>query len=231
MSLIQVLLSSSYRSYGISSLKQDAEEISRLVQYLRNGPTPRERIILFGHSTGCQDTLRYLGDRPLGYSNGVDGVILHACVSDRHYLMERWPQAATILQWSIDTLREGKDELYPRLLNGVPFTAYRLRSLLSVGGDDDYFSMDLLPDHLQEGIKVLHGIPTLVLFSGADEFVADKAVYEILISAYEHSCEPDQLSWNIIKNADHSVRQPEAQAELINTVMSFLKAKFLICDM
>jgi len=50
ISLIQVLLSSSYNQYGTCSLQQDAEELDVLVSHLRGEGKFRE-VSLMGHST------------------------------------------------------------------------------------------------------------------------------------------------------------------------------------
>ena len=51
-SLFEMRLRSSFNGYGTSSLAADVEDISALVKYLRS--IGRERVVLFGHSTGCQ---------------------------------------------------------------------------------------------------------------------------------------------------------------------------------
>jgi triacylglycerol esterase/lipase EstA (alpha/beta hydrolase family) len=52
-SLVQPLLSSSYIGYGTSSLKEDAIEIEKLINYLIY-EEQSEGVVLVGHSTGCQ---------------------------------------------------------------------------------------------------------------------------------------------------------------------------------
>lgn len=51
-SVFEIRMKSSFEGWGLSSLVQDAEEISALVQYLRG--IGRQTIVLNGHSTGCQ---------------------------------------------------------------------------------------------------------------------------------------------------------------------------------
>lgn len=51
-SVFEIRMRSSFIGYGTSSLKNDVEDISALVKYLRG--RGKERIVLFGHSTGCQ---------------------------------------------------------------------------------------------------------------------------------------------------------------------------------
>lgn len=51
-SVFETRLRSSFDGFGTSSLADDVHDISALVKYLRS--IGREKIILFGHSTGCQ---------------------------------------------------------------------------------------------------------------------------------------------------------------------------------
>ena len=51
-SVFEIRLRSSFIGFGTSSLEEDVADISALVKYLRT--LGREKIVLFGHSTGCQ---------------------------------------------------------------------------------------------------------------------------------------------------------------------------------
>lgn len=51
-SLFEIRIRSSFIGFGTSSLFNDVEDISSLVTYLRS--IDREKVVLFGHSTGCQ---------------------------------------------------------------------------------------------------------------------------------------------------------------------------------
>ena len=51
-SVFEIRMRSSFNGFGCSSLKNDVEDISSLVRYLRG--IGREKIVLMGHSTGCQ---------------------------------------------------------------------------------------------------------------------------------------------------------------------------------
>jgi pimeloyl-ACP methyl ester carboxylesterase len=51
-SVFEIRMRSSFIGFGTSSLRRDVEDISALVTYLRG--KGRRKIILFGHSTGCQ---------------------------------------------------------------------------------------------------------------------------------------------------------------------------------
>lgn len=52
-SVFEVRLSSSFSGYGFGSLGKDVEEVSALVKYLKE-ELGREKVVLMGHSTGCQ---------------------------------------------------------------------------------------------------------------------------------------------------------------------------------
>lgn len=56
-SIFEIRIASSFGGYGYSSLASDVADISALVEYLRG--LGKEKIVLFGHSTGFQ-VCRYL---------------------------------------------------------------------------------------------------------------------------------------------------------------------------
>jgi hypothetical protein len=128
-SLFSPILSSSYAGWGMGGLQQDVREIAACVEYIRGYKRQRQRqrrsasasdccetkIVVMGHSTGCQDVLQYISapnpqdrysesdttavaqDRGLSSASvtrpQVDGAIIQAPVSDRE-----------AIQW---VLREG----------------------------------------------------------------------------------------------------------------------------
>lgn len=51
-SVFEFRMTSSFIGFGTSSLTNDVADISALVKYLRG--IGKEKIVLFGHSTGCQ---------------------------------------------------------------------------------------------------------------------------------------------------------------------------------
>lgn len=56
-SVFEIRLRSSFIGYGTTSLADDVADISALVKYLRS--IGREKIVLLGHSTGCQVFLNF----------------------------------------------------------------------------------------------------------------------------------------------------------------------------
>lgn len=51
-SVFEVCMKSSFVGYGTASLRSDVEDLTALVKHLR--ALGRDKIVLFGHSTGCQ---------------------------------------------------------------------------------------------------------------------------------------------------------------------------------
>lgn len=96
--LIEVLLSSSYEGWRTGSLARDARELGQAINYFKSRIGETGKVVLMGHSTGCQDIMEYLvgpiDDTKQSESKDtnaphVDGVILQGGVSDReaHFSM------------------------------------------------------------------------------------------------------------------------------------------------
>lgn len=115
-SVFELRLRSSFIGFGTSSLTKDVNDIAALVKYLRG--LGKEKIVLFGHSTGCQvsawcwsltyDLNRYqyqysrawltLSQDCMEYTNyvkhsnpPVDGFIMQGAVSDREAMEVIFP--------------------------------------------------------------------------------------------------------------------------------------------
>ncbi len=92
--LMETQLSSSGLGWGTGDIPRDVEEIEKAVEYVREHVTSSNstvtnhsgKVILMGHSTGCQDVLHYLHHRSEQGRPPVDGAILQAAVSDREGL-------------------------------------------------------------------------------------------------------------------------------------------------
>lgn len=101
IALVQCQLGSSYRQFGFSSLRNDAEDIVQLLETLKPN---FEKVVLMGHSTGCQDIAFLIkmlvnrhaatsgssssvagGECPTIQDLNIAGAILQAPVSDREY--------------------------------------------------------------------------------------------------------------------------------------------------
>lgn len=180
-SLVEVLLGSSYAGWGVSSLDSDVKELSACVAYFRS-LRPRGRIVLLGHSTGCQDIIHYLISA--GNPPDIDGGILQAPVSDRECMALLLPP--NILDESVNMAREyvedGRgDDVLPLKMTGslfqTPVSAKRWLSLASPGpdhaGQDDYFSSDFDIERMRRTFGKVGSTRTRLslLSGGSDQYV------------------------------------------------------------
>lgn len=177
-SLAQVIIQSSYNGWGSGSLDRDAKDLAKCVNYFRKNKPDGGKIVCMGHSTGCQDIMEFLtGIRSARAA--IDGAILQAPVSDREALKEDMDEETikNILTTSREWIDAGrKNDVLPESVDDKYFgkastvTAYRWYSILSPGGDDDYFSSDLSDERLQATFGIIKKeSPLLILYSGADE--------------------------------------------------------------
>lgn len=212
-SLVQFVMSSSYRQFGTSSLAQDSVEITKLIEYLQN-VRGRRKIFLLGHSTGCQDIFWYLRE---GIKNDhlIYGANVQAPVSDRDFIF--WYDsglAGRSLNEADELIRSGfSNDLLGKMIDNVPMTAYRTKSLYSRLGDDDFFSSDLTVSECKEKSQNLlktQQHPTFKSFNFSyslqDEYVPDTAkesrdskisgLIEKLVQCYPFTREPIILPGN-----------------------------------
>lgn len=240
--LVQALISSSYLGFGTGSLARDAKELGRLVKYLRTERgNKNSKVVLMGHSTGCQDTLEYLSKFSKGESFDqlldIDAGILQAPVSDAEAFVafDSGNKLSELLQLAQKHIDEGNpNELLPKaalkLAMGSAITAYRFKSLAGERGDDDYFSSYLTDEDLQKSFGAVTK-PLLVLFGEKDEFVPDHVDRKALVGSWQKNTDPTKWSKlsKILKGATHNVGpQSDAGAEedLIETVVEFVKSEF-----
>lgn len=240
--VVQALISSSYLGFGTGSLLRDAKEIAKLVKYLRTKRGSLDsKVVLMGHSTGCQDTMEYICK--LSRSNKFDDIskidagILQAPVSDsegfQHF--DKSGLIPELLTLSSKLIEEGKgDQLLPttaqKLAFGSPINAYRFHSLTSQFGDDDYFSSYLTSDHLLETFGVV-SVPLLVLVGEKDEFIPPSLNKQSFIDQWKQHT--DGKYWSnlskVLKGAVHNVgpgSDEGAVEDLISTVVEFIGSTF-----
>lgn len=131
-------------------------------------------MVIVGHSTGCQDAVRYAQrHRSSSAAAPLRGVVLQAPVSDVEWLAT---QAGT--EERVAAARrmaaEGRgEEVAFRAfdIDGAAVTARRWLSLAAPGGDDDMFSSSLSDAQLAAVLGPLRGLPALVLLSGEEEYL------------------------------------------------------------
>ncbi|CVK94277.1 uncharacterized protein FFB20_09407 [Fusarium fujikuroi] len=225
-SVIEFRMRSSFSGFGTSSLSNDVEDISALVKYLRG--IGKEKIVLFGSSTGCQDCIEYANYAKRN-NEPVDGFVMQGPVSDRETLDLIFPDPQPSLDLAAKMISEGKGgdcmpfDMIPAVL-GAPISAYRFQSLASKGGDDDYFSSDL-PDDVVERNWSRFNKPVLVLHSGEDEFVPGRIDQAASNNRYKTLNPVVSRLSGLIPGASHTVDQPQAQEWLSKTVIEWLKTE------
>jgi pimeloyl-ACP methyl ester carboxylesterase len=182
--IAEVLISSSYKGWGTGSLARDARELGECVAYFKK-LRPGKKIVLMGHSTGCQDIMEYLVGEGHEQREPVDGVILQGGVSDREAWEdfykegEKRKQLEEAIRFSKELIDAGKGkvilspEINPVFKDmGGPLNAYRAHSLLAKGGDDDYFSSDLSDEHFATTFgKIPKSTPVCFLLGSEDPYV------------------------------------------------------------
>jgi hypothetical protein len=218
-------------------LQKDVEELSQCVTYFRTIKTGK--IILMGHSTGCQDVLEYLTGCGNEGRTAIDGGIIQAAVSDREaFLMTMDPQtyrsSCEKAQKMVDN-GDG-DEILPSVETDnampCPVSAKRWLSLASPNhdGDDDYFSSDLTDDQLMKTFGSLPNSSPLCIFqSGKDEYVPQNVDSQKLLRrwieiAKRGKGKVDEDNSAIIDGADHNLSGSSGSVVdvLVERVIRFL---------
>ncbi|KZZ95687.1 hypothetical protein AAP_01363 [Ascosphaera apis ARSEF 7405] len=184
-SVFTVLLSSSYKGFGTSTLDQDVKEIAQCVkyalQYKKETNGGKDGLVsIMGHSTGSQDVLHYIytaDSKAILNRPQVDGAIMQSPVSDREavlHLANGSSQVQEALEKLIAIAKQGtvtadgheiilpndlvdKLDMFPPC---TPLTARRFLSLVSPDSPlkpeaDDLFSSDLTEERLQETFGVV----------------------------------------------------------------------------
>lgn len=238
-SLVQVLLSSAYQGWGTSSLDRDTSELQSAIEYFRSERGGnRQKIVIMGHSTGCQDVIHYLTKtlykENIPETSQVQGGILQAPVSDLEALLSgRDPTKHEALVQRVydEYISKGKEgeilpQEYRKLTWGVPTSAYRFYSLASKRGDDDYFSSYLTQEDYTKSFGKVNK-PLFVLYGSIDEFVPEYVDKENLVSTWKQSTSSQYWSEHsqIIKGATHNLGDG-SDAGVIEHLVSVVK-KFI----
>lgn len=120
ISLVQLVLRSSYSAYGTHTLQDDLDDIQDLLLILSRD-FGKQKLILLGHSTGCQDIMwlcSHWGTMNDDCKKLIIGGILQAPVSDREYAASENPkQVEEILKWAETNSRDSI-----RIIDGIPTT-------------------------------------------------------------------------------------------------------------
>ena len=236
--LMEPVLSSSYRQFGISSLGKDVVEIAQLVEYVQR-LHPNGKVVLLGHSTGSQQVMHYFigpGSRPR-----VHGAIFQASISDREALTtfvsaDEYQSTCAVAKSYISEGR-GADILPFKLTTSsfqtAPISARRWISLASPGpdheGEDDYFSSDFDDERLHRIFGQLGktGKRIIFLYSGSDQYVPSTIDKSKLVAKWHTHIRRgggviDEGS-GIVQGASHTlIEGGEPLANLVGRVIGFL---------
>ncbi|KAG9961288.1 DUF1749-domain-containing protein, partial [Aureobasidium melanogenum] len=231
-SLAQTNLSSAGSGWGTSSLSQDVNEISSLVHHFRT--QGKQRIVIMGHSTGCQDCLHYFASEDKrGDREAVDGVVLQASVSDREAIaMDMDPKDLENANNMAETwCKEGKGEhILPLNITASnfgrnPVSARRWVALACKGGEDDYFSSDLDDQTLKNTFGKIDK-PLLILYGEEDEYVPKSVDRKALVNKWIPFVKGkvDEQSKKLLGGASHNLNGDDQEVvdELIKRVSKFL---------
>ncbi|KAI4704270.1 hypothetical protein J4E81_001335 [Alternaria sp. BMP 2799] len=241
-SLAEVLLTSSYSGWGTGSLARDATELGECVAHFKK-LRPGKKIVLMGHSTGCQDIMEYLLGKGAEGRDKVDGVILQGGVSDREawedYYKEgeRRKQLKDAIRSSKELVDAGKGEeiLSPESNPvfkdmGGPLNAYRAYSLLAKGGDDDYFSSDFSDGHFATTFGTIpKSTPVCFLLGSDDPYVPASIDRAALLKRWtriirEGGGVVDDVDGGVILGAHHNLDgdPEEVVQDLVRRVCGFV---------
>ena len=259
VALVQTLLSSSHVGWGLASLDSDADELHQLAVHLGKeygsevcmhaallcpspplaqartlspfSPLLTQGIVLVGHSTGCQDAVRYCQrHRGAGASAGaappLAGVVLQAPVSDVEWLSTQGSTEERVrLARAMMADGQGEEVAFrAHEIDGAAITARRWLSLAAPGGDDDFFSSSLTDAQLG-GIfgAALHDLPALVLLSGEEEYVPAGLDYRAVGRRLVQAMGP-RARMEVVEGARHALNGREEEGA--EAIACFVTAAF-----
>lgn len=232
---IEINTRSSYIGYGTGSLGRDVEDISAAIEYFRQ-KQGKAKVVLMGHSTGSQDVMYYL-TQPSTSNEGrpkIDGGIIQASVSDRegYYDYVGRENAEKKLAVARDWIEQGRgQDVLPRdfdnLCKYCPMSAQRFVDLVSIRGNDDFFSSDLTATDFAKTFGAIQSTKLLVAFSGKDETVPPYVDKEDMVRRWKEATKPEVWSPHsgIVPEANHNLDHTsgsQALPNLIERVTSFI---------
>jgi pimeloyl-ACP methyl ester carboxylesterase len=240
-SVVTASLFSVGMGWGVSTISRDADEMAKIIAYLKE-QRPGGKLVIMGHSTGCQDCMEYLVGKNSDKRPSVDGVILQAPVSDREALGHILPEAhlheanQLALKWCRE--RHDRDVLPNRLtkpaFGRIGITARRWVDIASPApnhdGSDDYFSSDL-PDERLKGTfgKLPPNAPLLALYSGNDDGVPKDVDKRRLVQKWMHITEAnggsvDGINGGVVEGASHNLNGQTVEVDdLVKRVSGFVE--------
>eukprot|EP00803_Ostreobium_quekettii_P001668 evm.model.scf_2612.2 EVM.evm.TU.scf_2612.2 scf_2612:17594-20865(-) len=214
-SLVQAQLTSSYQGYGVQSLDDDADELHKLAMHLQTCKSS-VGIVLVGHSTGCQDVVRFV--QSYGSDKSMPpllGTVLMAPISDQEELAMH-PDLKLYEDKAKQMVADGQGNeiLFRNYVtdDGTPTTARRFASLSSRGGDDDMFSSYFSSNELKKLLGHMSLCPCLIVMSGSDEFVPDYVDKQKLGQRFVESIGDSGAELVVVEGARHGMEGHEEKA-------------------
>jgi pimeloyl-ACP methyl ester carboxylesterase len=240
--IAEVLISSSYKGWGTGSLARDAEELGECVSYFKN-LRPGKKVVIMGHSTGCQDIMEYVVGTDCECRDALDGIVLQGGVSDREAWEEYGKEGELKLHLE-DAITKSKEmvdagkgeEIISTEGNtilkemGGPLNAYRAYSLLAKGGDDDYFSSDLSDEHFATSFgNITEKTPVCFLLGSEDPYVPAHVDRAALLERWTRIIRAgggivDDEDGGVVQGAHHNLDEDpdEVVQDLVKRVCGFL---------
>ncbi|GAA6032633.1 hypothetical protein JCM8097_004853 [Rhodosporidiobolus ruineniae] len=231
--LAQAQLRSTGDAFGGCTVTQDAEQLGQIVDYFRRRGV--DKVVLMGHSTGCQDAIAYLHLRQPSSLPSLDGVILQAPVSDREPL-EHWYPGQADLPPSLENM----DDFIPSSQSKIYFTcggirARRWKSLtakpdtdvVDIDVSEDFFSSDLSDARLANVFRPL-ACPLLTLLGGNDGAYPPHVKEKLpeLLGRFKAAC-PEAKLWSeqsgIIPGGSHNLEEEEGAKVMVDRVVKFVQ--------
>lgn len=220
--LVQPILSNSYSGYGTGTLDRDVEELSQFIQHLSEEWNCK-RIMIIGHSTGCQIAIHLTNYGPEEILSYLYGIVLQAPVSDQE-AGTLSPETERYLVWAREQPPEISHTLMPIDAHYTPITIERYLSLFDYNGQDDYFSSYHKDHEFQQKFR---GIRTrsltlkriLVAYSMNDEYVPPSIDKEVLVNRLVQNLGPRAMGLKLYE-ANHNLSLPEDGS----SVTQFLEA-------
>lgn len=239
-SLMTASLGSAGLSWGVGSIARDAEDMAKIVAYIK-GLRPNGKVVIMGHSTGCQDCVEYVIGKGSAKRIEVDGVVLQAPVSDREALANELPETFKheADQLALSMCREGRERdcmPYSKtkgVFGRIGITARRWVDVSSPGPDhagaDDYFSSDLSDERLKATFgKFTEKTPLLVLQGGEDTSIPESVDKEKLVQRWAKIVKDaggivDESS-GVVAGASHNYNgnKEEVVQDMVKRVVTFV---------
>lgn len=240
-SLVEATTQATLNGWGTTTLGKDAAQLSECVSYFRKLRPSGGKIVLMGHSTGCQDAMEYVVGPGHDKRAHLDGIILQAPASDREVVLATTPrdQYDSIVEEAQRLVKAGRrDDVLPfaistPMFGSVATSAYRALSLISpnLDGDDDFFSSDLPDETLEKSFgRIPRKTPLLILFSGNDEHVPKSVNVPQMLARWAKFVKQgggivDEVHGGIVAGASHNLNDDAdgVVQNLCSRVNGFLK--------